>query len=109
MIYELEGKKILKTSKAVGTKFTTKLEDDITIYALDKRNNNVYEINIVKDKRTTDKYFVKSKVFAKTKFVADGSIQGIFFDPFIAAKIGATTKSKDNIYFIVDDYIDLYE
>ena len=109
MIYELEGKKLLKTSKAVGTKFTTKLEDDITIYAFDKRNNNVYEINIVKDKRTADKYFVKSEVFGKSKFVIDGSVQAIFFGPMIMAKIGASSKSKDNIYFIVDENIELYE
>lgn len=109
MIYELEGKKLLKISKAVGTKFTTKLEDDIIIYAFDKRNNNVYEINIVKDKRTADKYFVKSEIFGKTKFVADGSVQAIFFGPMIMAKIGASSKSKDNIYFTVDENIELYE
>lgn len=105
----LEDKKILKISKAIGTKYTTKLEDDITIYALNKKSNFVYEINIVRDKRTSDKYFVKTKEFGKTKFVADGSVQGIFFDPIIFAKIGATAKSKDNIYFVVDDYIELYE
>ena len=109
MIYELEGKKLLKTSKSVGTKFTTKLEDDITIYAFDTISNNVYEINIVKDKRTSDKYFVKSEIFGKTKFVADGSVQAIFFGPMIMAKIGASSKSKDNIYFVVDENIELYQ
>ncbi len=105
----MEDKKLLKISKAVGTKFTTKLEDDITIYAFDKNSGRQYEINIVKDKRTTNKYFVKSELFGKTKFVADGSVQAIFFGPMIMAKIGASAKSKDNIYFIVDDNIDLYE
>lgn len=105
----LEGKKLLKASKAFGVKFTTKLEDDITIYAFDKIGNNVYEINIVKDKRTSDKYFIKSEIFGKTKFIANGSVQAIFFCPMIMAKIGTSIKSKDNIYFIVDDNIDLYE
>ena len=105
----LEGKKLLKLSKAAGTKYTTKLEDDITIYVLNKKNNSVYEINIVKDKRTADKYNVKSEEYDKIKFVADGSTQVIFFGPIVIAKIGVTAKSKENIYFAVDDDIEIYE
>ena len=105
----LEGKSLLKLSKAIGTKYTTKLEDDITLYALDKKSNSVYVFNIVKDKRTADKYFVKSEEYDKIKFVADGSVQMVFFGPIILAKIGATVKSKENIYFAVDDNIEIYE
>lgn len=105
----LKDKKLLKISKAAGTKYTTKLEDDIVLYVLNKKNNSVYEINIVKDKRTTDKYNVKSEEYDKIKFITDGSAQVIFFDPIVIAKIGATAKSKENIYFAVDDYIEIYE
>lgn len=106
---ELKEKKLLKTSKSLGMQYTTKLKDENIIYVLNKRSNIIYEINIVKDKRTSNKYFIKTEIFDKKKFVADGSIQGIFFDPLILAKIGATSKSKENIYFTVDDYIELYE
>ena len=105
----LEGKKLLKQSKAMGTKYTTKLEDEFTIFILNKNNNSVYEINFVKDKRTSNKYFVKSDEYGKTKFVADGSVQAVFFGPLVLAKIGASTKSKDNIYFEINNSVELYQ
>jgi hypothetical protein len=32
----------------------------------------------------------------------------ILFDPIVLAKIGTGSKSKENIYFVVDDNIDIY-
>ena len=101
--------KLLKASKSMGTQFVTKLEDSITIYIHNKDSNIVEKITITKDKRSTDKYMVKSDKFAKGKFIANGELQMIYFKPVIIAKVGATAKSRENIYFTVDDNIDLYE
>ena len=105
----LDELKLLKTSKSLGTQFVTKLEDNITIFIHNKKTNIVEKINIVKDKRSTDKYMVKSDKFDKYIFVTDGEPQMIYFGPVIIAKVGATAKSRENIYFTVDSYIDLYE
>lgn len=105
---ELNGLKILRVSKAMGTQFVTKLEDNITVYIHNKKNDTVIKLNIVKDKRTNDKYMVKYDN-TKGKFIANGDAQMIYFDPVIIAKVGATAKSRENIYFTVDDNIDIYE
>jgi len=104
----LQFKDKLKISKAFGTKFVTKLEDKLEIFVHDKNTNNIFKIEIVRDKRTEDKYFIKTNEFEKGKFIANGDPQMIFYDPIIIAKVGATVKSKENIYFTVDDNIDLY-
>lgn len=104
---DLKNLTILKSSKAIGTQFVIKLEDNITIFIHDKKTNLVNSITIVKDKRTADKYNIKSDSY-KGKFIANGDPQMIFFNPVIIAKIGAATKSKENIYFAVDSNIDLY-
>jgi hypothetical protein len=101
--------KLLRASKSMGTQFVTKLEDNITIYIHNKDSNIVEKITITKDKRSTDKYIVKSDKFEKRKFIADGELQMIYFNPVIIAKVGATAKSRENIYFTVDSNIDLYE
>ena len=105
---DLGEKTLLKASKAAGTQFVTKLEDDITIFIHDKKTNMVKKFSIVKDKRSENKYMIKSDEFAKGKFVANGEPQMIYFNPVIIAKIGATAKTKENIYFTVDDNLDLY-
>ena len=105
---DLAEKTLLKASKAAGTQFVTKLEDDITIFIHDKKTNIVKKFSIVKDKRSENKYMIKSDEFAKGKFVANGEPQMIYFNPVIIAKIGATAKTKENIYFTVDDNLDLY-
>ena len=105
---ELSDFKVLKTSKAMGTQFVTKLEDSITVYIHNKDNDTVEKITITKDKRTENKYIVKSDKF-KGKFVADGKAHMIYFNPVVIAKVGATTKSKENIYFTVDSNIVIYE
>ena len=104
----LAEKTLLKASKAAGTQFVTKLEDDITIFIHDKKTNIVKKFSIVKDKRSENKYMIKSDEFAKGKFIANGEPQMIYFNPVIIAKIGATAKTKENIYFTVDDNLDLY-
>lgn len=105
----IDGLKLLKASKSVGTQFVTKLEDSITIFIHNKKTNMVEKITIVKDKRSSDKYMVKSDKFEKGKFVTNGEPQMIYFEPVVIAKVGATAKSKENIYFTVDPDIDLYE
>ena len=105
---DLGEKTLLKASKAAGTQFVTKLEDDIAIFIHDKKTNIVKKFSIVKDKRSENKYMIKSDEFAKGKFVANGEPQMIYFNPVIIAKIGATAKTKENIYFTVDDNLDLY-
>ena len=112
MSYSIEILKdlsIMKQSKSMGTRFTTSLEDDKDIYLHDKNTNLVFKISIVKDKRSNDKYFIKTDQFDKKKFIANGEPQMIFFNPIVIVKIGATTKTKGNLYFTVDDNIDIYE
>lgn len=102
--------KILRTSKAMGTQFVTKLEDNIIVFIRDIKSDNIIgKITITKDKRSETKYIVKSDKFDKGKFITNGEAQMIYFDPVIIAKVGATTKSKENIYFTVDSNIELYE
>ena len=102
--------KILKASKAMGTQFVTKLKDNIIIFIHDINNNSIVgKITITKDKRSETKYIVKSDKFDDGKFIANGEAQMIYFDPVIIAKIGSSSKSKENIYFTVDSNIKLYE
>ena len=106
----LENLKKLKVSKSPGTRFVTKLKDSNIIYIHNTTNNNINKINIKKDKGSEDKYIIESGgFFSKVKFSADGNFHMILFDPVIIAKIGATSKSKENIYFALNDDIDLYE
>ena len=108
-INDLKNLSLLKTSKLTGTRFTTKLEDEIKLCIHDKNTDIVYSITITKDKRTEDKYFIKSDNYDKRKFIANGEAQLIFFNPIIIMKIGGSAKSKENLYFAVDSNIDIYK
>lgn len=108
-VKDLEDLSLLKTSKLTGTKFTTKLENIIRLYIHDKNTDIVYKITITKDKRSEDKYIIKSDNYNNRKFIANGEAQMIFFNPVIIMKIGNSAKSKENLYFTVDSNIDLYK
>ena len=109
LIDNLDGLKLLKSSKLIGTQYVTKLSDNITIFIREEKTNIVKKLSIVKDKRSENKYIVKSENFAKCKFIADGEPHMVYFEPIIIAKIGSGAKSKENIYFTVDSDIYLYE
>ena len=104
----LKDKKLLKSSKAIGTKFVTKIKYSFSIYIHNKSNNNVYEMFFIK---TNDKYTITSNIdgYGENTFVPNTELQMIFFDPIVIVKNGSSAKTEENIYFVVDDNIDLYE
>ena len=104
----LKGKSCLKKSRLTGTQFVIKLEGSFEVYVHNKSNNNIFKISFKKDNRSENKYIINSDKFGKGKFITNGELQMILFDPIVLAKIGTGSKSKENIYFVVDDNIDIY-